>query len=127
MSLSTPAEHRQYDVYRGISSHGDTLYVGLSVNAELRFREHCQTADWPIFASAVFIERVIDKRTAMVREAHLIETLQPEFNTARYPRLAVDFMRHREFRRIVSVRTFSVSHPSSPWFDYYDAPADVAL
>ena len=74
---------KPHDVYRVRDSAGALLYVGCSINAFKRVKQHKnEYQPWFPLASTVDIVQYQDLRTARYIEAHAIATEAPIWNAA---------------------------------------------
>lgn len=67
-------------LYRAFDRHGQLLYVGITIDAQKRLKQHgWRSAWWPLCAR---VEQQIfaDRRSALDAERDLIETLRPPYN-----------------------------------------------
>lgn len=73
----------KHDVYRIRDGHGALLYVGCSVNAFKRVKQHKnEYQPWFPLAATVDIVQYCDRTTARYVEAHAIEHEAPIWNRA---------------------------------------------
>lgn len=77
-------DNRRHAVYRFWSAEGALLYVGLSVNAFERFKQHKGSKDWIQDVASVTIEWHENRERARVAEARAIREEEPIHNEVRY-------------------------------------------
>lgn len=70
------------DLYRHFDADGNLLYVGISLSAFERFRQHKRTSSWASKAVRMEMERFPSRDEALAAEAVVIRSEKPMFNIA---------------------------------------------
>ena len=73
-------------LYRHFDSLRNLLYVGISLDAIKRLRQHGHTSDWCHQIASVEIEQFANRQEAMKAEREAILSEKPAFNVRRRPR-----------------------------------------
>lgn len=68
-------------VYKAYDADGQILYVGIADCWGRRWYQHARTAPWYPFVTRLEIEWLDTRAEAIAREADLILSLAPHFNT----------------------------------------------
>lgn len=77
------------NLYRHFASDGQLLYVGISIDAAKRFKQHQHGSGWAAFTSRIEIERYPSRAEAERAERRAIQTELPIFNKQHNPVLTV--------------------------------------
>jgi hypothetical protein len=68
------------ELYRQFSNTGKLLYVGVSLSALMRLREHKGSSRWFKHIGRLEVERFATRRGALAAERRIIQTEQPRWN-----------------------------------------------
>jgi predicted GIY-YIG superfamily endonuclease len=82
-------------LYRMFSATGDLLYVGITSNPHLRFREHQKKQSWWPEVANIGIEHFSSREELAEAERRAITRERPLWNVVRYERPVVERKRRR--------------------------------
>jgi predicted GIY-YIG superfamily endonuclease len=68
------------ELYRYFAADGRLLYVGVSLDALRRAKQHYKTADWIVGSTSVTFERYATREAALLAEAEAIRAERPVYN-----------------------------------------------
>lgn len=71
--------------YRHFDAEGRLLYVGISLSAVERLRQHVARSGWSSEIASITVETHPDRETAMAAEKHAVAHERPLFNKALVP------------------------------------------
>lgn len=95
MSDDTPTS-----VYKYFDEYGILLYVGITNRGMQRQREHNKDKDWWQYVASQFVEHFPSRGEALDREAWLITTHTPPFNTQLNPNHKTVSASYKAFRKL---------------------------
>ena len=72
--------NQETHLYRHFDKAGDLLYVGISINALARLKQHNEVSSWISSIARVDIERFSTRQAAIVAEREAILSEKPKFN-----------------------------------------------
>ena len=73
-------------LYRHFDAEGRLLYVGISLSAVERLKQHVTRAGWSAEIASITVETHPDRKTAMEAERRAVETERPLYNKMLVPK-----------------------------------------
>lgn len=85
-------------VYQYFASNGALIYVGITNRGTRRLHEHADSKPWWGLATGCTLEHFPARDAALEREAYLISTFRPPFNTQHNPERTIPVSERAQLR-----------------------------